>query len=287
MSISKRTLSAFIFKGLVILSSLSFALYLAADDSLKIGIMQDKRGMAEHFAPLIKYFDTKGVKVQLIGFNSYRNAAEKFRDGKIDAMFAGSGVAGTMILKGLAYPLVRPVSVGGWSTYWAVVLVPKSNNDFKMTPKYWSSKKIICSALASSGEFFCRAFLGKNTKLLIAGNHGNAISALAKGVADIAVVKNRVWDAVKARYPDLKKVAEDHGKNPNNTLIVSSKIDKNLADKVKKILLSLKNDNSPEAESLKKALKITGYIVTTKHDFSHTIPLIKHAGVDKNYDFGD
>ena len=287
MNTPKYILLTFTLKRFILLSFFSLTVSLSAADSLRIGIMQDKRGMAEHFSPLIEYFKSKGINIQLIGFNSYRNAAEKFRDGKIDAMFAGSGVAATMIIKGLAYPLVRPVSVGGWSTYWAVVLVPKSNNDFKMTPAYWSSKKIICSALASSGEFFCRAFLGKNPKLLIAGNHGNAISALEKGVADIAVVKNRVWDKLKKRYPDLKKVAEDHGENPNNTLIVSPKTDKTLADKVKKILLDLKDDNSPEAESLKKALGITGYIVTTKDDFSHTIPLIKKAGVDKNYNFGD
>ena len=287
MNICKQIQSSFTLKCFLFLSFFSISISLLAADSLKIGIMQDKRGMAERFAPLVKYFKSRGIDIRLVGFHSYRNAAEKFRDGKIDAMFAGSGVAGTMIIKGLAYPLVRPLSIGGWSTYWAVVLVRKSNKDFKMTPEYWRSKRVICSALASSGEFFCRAFLGKGAKLLIAGNHGNAISALAKGVADIAVVKNRVWDELKKRYPDLKQVAEDNGENPNNTLIVSCKTDKKLADKVKKILLGLKGDNSPEAESVKRALGITGYIVTTEKDFSHTIPLIKKAGVNKNYNFGE
>jgi len=190
---------------------------------INIGIMQDKKGTASTFAPLIQYFSKKGINIKFQGFRSYRDAAKKFKAGKIDAMFAGSGVAGIMINKKLATPLVRPIHNTGWSTYWAVLLVPKSNNDFKMTPEYIKTKKVICCALASSGEFFCRALLGKTKKLLIAGNHGNAISALAKGAADIAVVKNRVWDQEKAKYAGLKQVAQDYGKNPDSTLIVSVK----------------------------------------------------------------
>jgi len=123
---------------------------------LSIGIMQDKKGLARKYTPLVNYLKNYGISVKLVGFHSYRDAAIKFKNGKIDAMFAGSGVAGAMIIKKLAYPLVRPVHDGNWSTYWAVVIVPESTTDFKMTPEYMRPKRIICSALASSGEFFCR-----------------------------------------------------------------------------------------------------------------------------------
>jgi ABC-type phosphate/phosphonate transport system substrate-binding protein len=257
----------------------------ANEKILYIGIMQDKRGSAATYRPLIKYFELKGIKIKLSGYSSYRHAAEKFKNGKIDAMFAGSGVAAVMIIKGLAYPLVRPVSKEGWSTYWAVIIVPKSNKDFELSSKYMKSKKIICCALASSGEFYCKSILGKSKQLLIAGNHGNAISALDKHVADIAVVKNRVWDQVKNKYPNLKQIAKDKGENPNNTFIVSSKINKEVAEKIKNIFLGIGKDKSIEAENIKKTMGISKYIITTKKDFSHTIQLLKKCEVDTNYNF--
>lgn len=254
---------------------------------LKIGIMQDKKGAAVAFTPLIKYFKTKGVDVQLVGFRSYQDAAKKFNDGEINAMFAGSGVAGSMIIKGMAYPIVRPLSKDGWSTYWAVIIVPVSNNDFEKTPDYMKSKKIICCSLASSGEFYCRSILGKEKELLKAGNHGNAINALSKNAADIAVVKNRVWDKVKHKYPNLKQVSKDDGENPNNALIVSINMKKQLVGKIKKIFLGVEKDDSPEAQELKEKLDIKGYIPTSEKDFSHTIPLLKKAGVTKDFNFNE
>ena len=254
---------------------------------LKIGIMQDKKGVAAAYAPLIQYFKEKGVDIKFVGFKSYKDAAKKFNDGEINAMFAGSGVAGSMIIKKLAYPIVRPVSKDGWSTYWAVIIVPVSNNDFEKTTEYMKSKKIICCSLASSGEFYCRSVLGKDKKLLKAGNHGNAINALSKNAANIAVVKNRVWDKEKSKYPNLKQVGKDDGENPNNTFIISIKMDKILAEKIKNIFLKIEKDDSPEAEAVKKGLNISGYIVTEKKDFSHTIPLLKKAGVTKDFDFNE
>ena len=261
-------------------------LFLSAQPlSLTIGIMQDKKDVAAKYTPLIKYFASNGITVHLQGFRSYRDAAAKFKAGKLDAMFAGSGVAALMILKGLAVPLVRPQHDAGWNTYWAVVIVPKSNNDFKLSTDYLKNKRVICCALASSGEFFCRSILGADKKLLIAGNHGNALAALNKGAADVAIVKNRIWDSEKQKYPDLKKVAEDHGENPDSTFIVSVKLKKEYQEKIEQILLKLKEENTPEASALKKKLKITGFIKTDKKDFSHTFSILQKAGINKDFNF--
>lgn len=263
-----------------------FALNIYCEE-LKIGIMQDRHGVAQKYAPLIEYCSAHDLHIKLIGFKSYKDAAEKFTQGKIDAMFTGSGVAALLIMKGIAYPLLRPVTVEGWSTYHAVVIVPKAVKDFKLDRDYLKNKRIICCSLASSGEFFCRTLLGKNKKLLKAGNHGNAIGALAKKAADVAVVKNLVWYKVKDKYPELKSVAEDYGENPNNTLMFSSKTPESLAGKVKKILLGLKDDKSENGEKLKKSLSIKGYIPTTEADFQHTFELLKKAGITKDFKFNE
>lgn len=250
-----------------------------------IGIMQDKPGDAQKYAPMISYFESKGIDVKLQGYRNYVDAAQEFADGNVDAMVAGSGVAGTMIIKDVAYPIVRPVSKDGTSTYWAVILGSKGSVPFEGDPSYFEGKSIIACSLASSGDFFARSFLGPKRPILKAGSHGVAIKALAMNQADVAIVKNRVWDSEKGKFPSLVVVGEDVGENPNNTMIVSKKTDRELVEKVKTTLLNLQNDTSPEAEVLKESLGITGYIPTTKEDFSHTLKLLKKAGVTENFQF--
>jgi ABC-type phosphate/phosphonate transport system substrate-binding protein len=254
-------------------------------ETFKIGIMQDKAGAAQSYAPMLKYFESKGLDVSLQGYRDYVDAAVKFERGDVDAMVAGSGVAGSMIIKDIAYPIARPVSVDGTSTYWAVILAPKGAPPYTGGSDYFDGKKIICSSLASSGEFFARSILGPKRELLTAGSHGVAIKALSMKQADIAIVKNRVWDSEKEKFPSLEQVGEDNGENPNNTMIISNKTDKALVEKVKNVLFGLADDNSPQAIKLKESLRITGYIPTTEQDFSHTLNLLKEAGVTKDFQF--
>ena len=255
-------------------------------ETFKLGIMQDKAGAAQKYAPMLAFFASKGINVKLQGYRNYVDAAVKFEKGNVDAMVAGSGVAGSMIIKGVAYPIVRPVGNDGTSTYWAVVLAPKGSLPFTTgDAEYFEGRSIICSSLASSGEFFARSILGPKRELLKAGSHGVAIKALAMKQADIAIVKNRVWDSEKDKYGSLEEVGKDVGENPNNTMIVSNKTNKALVEKVKAAMLGLAEDTSPEAMALKASLKITGYIPTTNEDFTHTLALLEKAGVTKDFQF--
>jgi ABC-type phosphate/phosphonate transport system substrate-binding protein len=265
--------------------SLGISAQVALAAEFSIGIMQDAPGVAQKYAPLIDLFKAKGLDVKLVGYRNYTDAAVKFANGEVDSMFAGSGVAGTMMIKDLAYPLVRPVGEEGHSTYWALILAPKGTPEFTGDPAYFKDKQIICSALASSGEFFARSILGKERKLLTAASHGTAIEALSRGAADVAIVKNRVWDKVKGQYPGLAVVGQDTGENPDNTLIVSFQTDRELVNRVKTILLNLDNDSSREADEVRKSLKVMKYIPTTEEDFSHTLALLKKAGVTPAFDF--
>jgi ABC-type phosphate/phosphonate transport system substrate-binding protein len=234
------------------------------------------------------YLKGKGIPVQFIATRNYPEAAKMFARGKMDGMFSGSGVAGTMIIKGLAAPLVRPVSKDGHSTYWAVVVAPKGTPPFSGKASYFNGKKVIATALASSGEFYYRSLPGirkTGSVLLYSANHGAAIDALSKGAADIAIVKNWTWKAMKNQYPNLKAVGKDNGDNPDMTLMVSHKTDLSLATKVKKALLALDADQSPEAQAVRREMGIRGFIPTTKKDFSHNLALLRRAGVTKKFNF--
>lgn len=254
----------------------------------KIVIMQDDKGAAERYQPLLAYLKKKGIDSTLVGAPNYTAAAKMFTAGEGDAMFSGSGVAGTLIIKDLATPSVRPLSKEGHSTYWGVIIAPKGSPKFTGSAEYFKDKKVIFTALASSGEFFYRSIPNiKNIKAttMIAASHGAALDVLTRGTADIAIVKNRVWDKKAGDFPTLEKVGEDKNENPDMALMISKKANPKIASKISDALLSLKGDTSPEAQAVKEKLSIQGYIKTTKEDFKHTLSLLKKAGVTKAFDF--
>ncbi|MBI4848069.1 MAG: PhnD/SsuA/transferrin family substrate-binding protein [Nitrospirae bacterium] len=272
---------------LIVATGICFTYSFSQAEEFKIAIMQDQKGAAQQYRPLVDFMKKKGVDVSFVGTSNYTEAAKMFEDGKADAMFSGSGVAGSMVIKGVAYPVVRPAGNDGNSTYWAVILAPKGTPKYTGSGDYFKGKKVIFCSLASSGEFYFHAVGGHKAaaKMMNAASHGAAIDALSKGTADLAIVKNRVWDKMKSKYPELEIVGEDDGENPDGTLIVSKKVSPPLAEKVKSALLSLKGDASAEAKAVRDGMSIQGYIDTTEKDFTHTVALLKQAGVDKSFDF--
>lgn len=252
----------------------------------KIGIMQAQTGAAKKYESLENYLLKENVHVKFVTFNNYQEAAQLFEKGAVDGMFSGSGVAGALILKGLVKPLVRPVDKQGRSTYWAVVIGNKGNAPFSGDATYFKGKRVSYSAMASSGEFFYRAIQGIDkvgAQGLVAGNHQAAIDMVNKGEADFAIVKNMVWDSLKTKYPNLEQTGQDGGQNPNETLIVSNKTSPETIKDVLKALLAV--EKSPQAATVRDNMSIKGFLLTTTNDFSHTLLLLKQAGITANYDF--
>lgn len=278
----------FLLVALAVGSGLAISAVGARAETFRIAIMQAEKGAAEHYAPLAQYLDKHGIQVQLVPTDSYTSAAKMFAEGKADGMFSGSGVAATMIIKDVAYPVVRPVDRRGISTYWAVVIAPKGAPPFVRDASYFKGKRVVFCALASAGEFFIRSIPGAVAaarEVTVAPSHGAAIEAVAKGQADVGIVKNRVWDNLKGRYPGLVELGSDAGQNPNGTLIISKKTDPAVVRRLTASLLGLQKDQSPEAKNARDGLGILGYIITSANDFHHTIGLLHQAGVDKNFDF--
>jgi len=260
----------------------------AVAGEFRLAVMQPTKGGVAQFELLAGYLEKNGIKTTIIAPKSYQDAARMFAEGRVEGMFSGSGVAGVMLLKKSAYPLVRPVTTRGTSTYWAVLVARKGAPPFDGSADYFRGKRVACCALASSGEFFLRAIPGASEAaagVTIAASHGEAIEAVKRGAADIAIVKNLVWNDLKGRYPALEQVGSDFGQNPDNTLIVADRIDKGLGKKLKELLLGLKNDPSPEAEAVRQGLGLREYILTAVADFNHTLSLLKWAGVGPDYDF--
>lgn len=270
---------------MVLLGSISICSAAFGAD-LKIGIMQAQAGDARKYQPLLDYLAKKGLSASFVTANNYPAAADMLSKGQVEAMFSGSGIAGTMIIKELAEPLVRPVNQDGTSTYSAVVITKKGGTKFTASSDYFAGKRVIFTALASSGEFYFRSLgASKAKELMLASSHGAALDALSRGQADVAIVKNRVWDKEKGKYTDLEQVGKDTGDNPDNTLVVSKKLSKATADKLSAILLGLGGDSTPEAKNVMESMKISKFIKTSSADFKQTLALLKKAGVNKAFNF--
>lgn len=254
-------------------------------ETLRLGITQDKFGEASNYGSLIQYFSKAKIKIEAVGFADYGSAARRFCNGELDLIFVGSGVAAVMIKKKNGYPLLRPVHPEGWSTYRAVILAPKDFKSSNDLAKILKNRSIAAAALASSGEFFVRSILGSKARIFLTSSHASAIGRLAGGRVDFAVVKNRVWDRSKSKYPNVKKIGEDKGRNPNSTLLVSHRTDKKLVAGVKRLLLDLGQDNSKLAQKVKSDLRVIRYIPTTPKDFEDTFSIIEKAGALKKFNF--
>lgn len=254
----------------------------------KIVIMQDNKGDAVKYRPLLDYLKANGNDVAFVAARSYPHAAELFAKGDADGMFSGSGIAGCMIIKNVAYPVVRPVHKEGWSTYWAVVIGTRGTGRFTQEADYFIGKRVIFCSLASSGEFYFRSIIGtamNSATTLKASSHGAALDALNRKAADIAIIKNRVWDKAKERYPDLMRLGEDPGENPDGTLIIAKHTETADVKKLVNVFLRIEGDPSSTAAAVKEKLGIKGYTRTTLEDFRFTLRLLKKAGVDENFTF--
>jgi ABC-type phosphate/phosphonate transport system substrate-binding protein len=267
---------------------LGFASTAAGDEkSFKIALVQSKKGQAEQFAPMVPYLKEKGLTVELVGTKNFSDAISAFTRGDVDGMFCASGPAGILLIMDAGTPLVRPVAEDGSSGGHVVILGKKDSPSFDGKPQFFTGKKVIYPALATSGEFWFKALTaGSSVEVttLKAASHSAAIDALAKGAADYAVVKNWVWESEKAKYADLAQVGEDKGENPENALLVTKKVDAAVSAKLSEALLALKADTGDAAMKVKSSMKILSFTKTTADDFAHTVDVLQRAGVNKQFD---
>ncbi len=271
---------------ITLLAALSMTAGAALAAEIKIGITQAQAGDARKYQPLLDYFAKNGIQAKFVTAPDYPGAAEMFAKGAVDAMFSGSGIAGTMIIKGLAAPVARPLSNEGTSTYSAVVIAPKGGPKFTGSGEYFNGKKVIFASLASAGEFYFRSVGASNPKeIMKASSHGAALDALGRGMADAAVIKNLVWNKEKTKFPNLELVGGDTGENPDSIFIVSAKMDAGLVQRLSGILLGIGEDPSSEAAAVRDSLKMQKFIKTDQGDFKHTLAMLQRAGVNRTFAF--
>jgi hypothetical protein len=135
---TKLFVRALLLPGLAVMLAASVA--QAAE--FKIGIMQDVAGVAQHVAqqygPLVDLFKANSIEVKLQGYSNYTDAALKFENGEVDAMFAGSGSDKELLAKveSVLYGLeanTSTVAAEAKKSLNVAKYIPTSEEDFKHT----------------------------------------------------------------------------------------------------------------------------------------------------------
>jgi ABC-type phosphate/phosphonate transport system substrate-binding protein len=271
---------------LLLASILLSAATVAHAAELRLAVVQAQSGDARRYQALLDYLETRGIRSVMVTPKDYAAAAEMFAAGSADAMFGGSGIAGTMMIKGVGDVMVRSVGANGVSGYRAVVIGTKGSPRFDGKGSYFDGKRVAYAALASAGELFFES-LGKSSPAAKTRvpSHGAALEVVARGEADFAIVKNHVWTAEQGRYAGLELVGSDDGDNPDGSLIVSTKLAPERAKEIAAALVALEGDPSPAAAAARAVLKIRGYVRALPRDFAHTLGLLQRAGVTKDFAF--
>ena len=257
-----------------------------AGDQFRIGIMQAQKGEAEKFAPLENYLRSAGIEVQFVETADYSAAARMFAERKLDGMFSGSGVAGSMLIKDVAYPLVRPVSQEGHSTYWAA-----------MSPRRTRRSSTMRQLLQGEKSHLLRPGLLRRILSPLPSGAENAAGALFSPPPTAR--RSKTWRRQgRFRYcqklgvgqfpqqlPGAGQTGNDPEQNPDGTLIVSTRANRQTVGKVAQALLALQGDSGPAAAAVRDGLGISGYIITSAADFKHTLQLLRNAGVGPDFPF--
>ena len=265
-----------------------------AGDVLNMVIMvsEDPATEAPKYAALAEYLKVNidGIDgIELETAKDYPTAVSMFESGEVDGMFSGSFVAAIFIKKGVAVPVVRPVSLEGVSTYKALIVAPEGTSQFKDATDF-KGKSVAYCALASSGEVFARALIGGDAPEdhytpMIMKSHDIAARAVMVGDADYAIVKNLAYKD-GAAHPGTMVIGSDSAENPNNTLILTPKIYAKYGQAIEQALTAVEHQDSQKAKDLKDAFKIKGFTKTTEADFIHTYENLKKAKIDgETFDF--
>jgi len=286
-------------RGIFLLGMVSLFIFSSlhagnAAEVLKMVIMasEDPKTEGPKYAALAEYLKSKIPAIEDIKLTvakDYTAAANMFSSGQVNAMFSGSFVAAICIKKGVAVPVVRPVSRDGISTYKAVIIAPAGTPAVTGAAQL-KGKKIAYSALASSGEIYARALIDGEAPSSIytpifVKNHEAAIRAVMSGEADLAVVKNLTYKDGTA-FPGTTIVGSDSSENPNNTLIMTPRSYEKYGAAIEKALFELGADRSPAAEKVRDAFKIKAFIKTKAMDYSGTFNLISKAKINADsFDF--
>jgi phosphonate transport system substrate-binding protein len=267
-----------IIKKTTLLSLLLLVVSLPLQAQVKIGILPRLAAteLTKMFTPLADYIGKQiDQKVELVIPKDFDTFNQMMKSGKFDYAYANPNIytdARSSLGKSVE-PLVIAVETGSGKTFTGCFLVKKGSSiksvsDFK-------GKKLIFVDENSAGGYLSQVYTIKQsglsrkdiTILPFAKKHTNVALAVQNGSADIGGIRTADFEKIKSQVsiPDVVLLSES-ASIPNWPLFSLPNSNKELTEKIKKALLTLK-PNTSESKSLLKEAKLDGFVPASDADF--------------------
>ncbi len=222
-----------------------------------------------YYRQILDYMGEKiGKKVELVQRKTYAEVNELLKQEKIEAAFVCSGpyVAGK---KDFGMELLVAPQIYGKTVYYSYIIVHRDSpikgfkelegKTFGFTdPLSHTGKLVPAYELTKIGKTPESYF----AKYLYTYSHDNSIEAVADKIVDGAAVDHLIFEYLNAanhKYTSLTKVVERIGPFGIPPFVVHPKLDPELKNKIKEVLLNMHQDE--KGKKILKGLSIDRFVV--------------------------
>jgi len=259
---------------------------------LKIGLIPELNvfKQVERYRPIGEYIYKKtDIKIKFTILSRYGNIIHRFHEKNLDGAFWGSFIGAMAIKKLEIIPIARPVNLDGTSTYYGYILVRKDSN-IKNVSDMKGKVIAFVERTTTTGYIFPKAYFREHgikdldkffKEYYFTGSHDAAIYAVLNREADIACVKNTIYELLSSKDPRIKKelfIIARSPDVPSNTLGLKKDISRTVREKIKSTLLEMHKD--PEGQKVLKKFRALRFIETRKEDYLLIFDIAKKAGID-------
>lgn len=265
---------------------------VAADRELLIGLIPEENifRQMDRYRPLSEYLTSRlGMKTRFTILSRYGDIIDRFVLRNLDGAFFGAFTAILAMEKLGVEPVARPVNLDGNSTAEGYIFVRKDSNIKGIKDMKGKTIAFVDRATAT-GYIFALAYLKEHgienplnyfKEYYFTGSHDSALLSVLDGRADIGVAKDKIIKERIKRDPLIEQEILIVARSialPDVTLCLSKKIEKDLREKIKNILLSM--DKDPEGKKVLEKLGTLKFVSASQEDFVPVYNLLKKADID-------
>ena len=223
--------------------------------------------LIEAFTPLVKKLsiDLKR-EVKLVVTKDYNELSDGLKEGSVDMAWMGSNTyvetkkefpslvyMATYVERDIAKEIIIP--------YYNAVILTLKDSPIESLKDLKGRTFAFTDVGSTSGYAYPAMMLRREginprkdfDKLFFLKKHDKVIEALVEGSIDAGAVSGGTYDNAVKKYGSIFKIIKTSPPIPLDPIVASPKLDKNIVERAKETLVSIK-EHSPETDAIKKAL---------------------------------
>lgn len=234
--------------------------------------------------------DRLSMRVDFKVFKSYEDVMEQMVEGKAQGGVLGSFLAAHTMARHGMIPLVRPQWLSGRSHY-SSRLFKGAGLDLTRDVTSWKGKSVaLVNRHTSAGYFFPLAVLRENgvtdpegffSRMIFTGSHDATVWMVARGLADLGVAKDSIFEEILRKRPELRDKVEvlySGGNFPDATFMAGTWVPPALRENIANAFLDM--DSTSEGRSVLSRFGATRFVPSPPGDYSDVQRVVREAGFD-------